>query len=70
LISINEPDGRAIALCTRKEDAQLIVDATNRAAGRIEKAQVVAFDGGKRTVTLRLDLMPCVAIGDEWRVMI
>lgn len=37
-------------------------------ADELETAEVVAFDGEARTVTLRFDLMPCAAIGERWMV--
>lgn len=36
----------------------------------LDAATVVAFDGRERTVTLQLDLMPLVTIGDQWLVRI
>ena len=37
-------------------------------ADELEAAEVVAFDGQERTVTLRFDLMPCAGIGERWFV--
>jgi hypothetical protein len=37
-------------------------------ADEIDAAEVVAFDGQERTITLRFDLMPCAAIGENWLV--
>lgn len=37
-------------------------------ADELDTAEVVAFDGQARTITLRFDLMPCAAIGEKWLV--
>lgn len=37
-------------------------------ADELAAAEVVAFDGQARTITLRFDLMPCAAIGERWLI--
>ena len=37
-------------------------------ADELDAADVVAFDGQARTITLRFDFMPCVAIGEKWLI--
>lgn len=38
------------------------------AGSRFHSAEVVAYDGKERTVTLRFGWMPEVGVGDEWQV--
>lgn len=37
-------------------------------ADELVAAEVVAYDGQARTITLRFELMPCAAIGEKWLV--
>lgn len=53
--------------CHRIEVNPTMADAVIR-ADELEAAEVVAYDGQARTITLRFELMPCAAIGEKWLV--
>lgn len=71
----NDDNGQPMMLIHTTRDALMrqvrnvvFEDVAIIRADELDAAEVVAFDGQARTITLRFDLMPCAAIGEKWLI--